>query len=932
MVDSRPITLSERDRDLITRLAATEADHSLARSNPEQYRLQVGGIVDVVLNRIASSQFPDDISGVANQDRQFSAINGPPSTRKYGGRVENVPDGDVPSVLRQTVEEHLDARMRGEPSLVGGALHYANPHYSSPSNLGWINALEGPTFGDGNRIHVHGTTQGFTPVEARLAHPNVAAVYEAKQAFIQQLFQFESSTPSAAVEPANTVHLTFDDGPETESTGKILDTLKQGGHRATFFWTLEHMQANSELVDRALREGHRVEVHHNELFKNMSDSQVGQVIGDTKSFIEGRIQALEAQGHDIVQERVKYIRSPGGDAAGKHHVFSEHGLQHQLWDIDTKDWSTRVSDEQVIAAASQAREGSVVLLHDQAEHLTGGQVADRTEYVLPQIIANLESKGLRSAPVREKASVGTPAQATQIDSPELESMTASASGTKAAGYHLAIEAVRARAGITDEQLSAKGVDIAKFNAERGLVSTDGLSDERVREKIDSGKWMQIGEGDDKQYVDLENASFGTESKKALNATREHLAEMKDKQPEQYERIVERFKEDHERAEAERTRERATRRVRDHMVNQGQGINSIEDLFAYAILSLLVGRAAADKIMGIDSAYRGPDGRNYNVPGNSPSLRYDGSQDYRAPTDESYDDKKVPKHGLDLESVPYADIDTSAMKPTVDENGHKWVAFAVATDWGKKANGKPVAQAMFVMRNLDTGEEKRFSMLTGGAGRSESSRGGPSPGFVSGDYHEHKDLRAEYDVNFAQFDHGRGAAFTGSDGRSYFIHLLNPIEGVRTEIGIHPDGGWNGTAGCWGINPDQAAAFRKAWKEVGGFDKIYIGDPKTVRDSQRRVKDKGQGIFTPEPQADPKTPTPDKTPAAPSKDGNIDKASFDGSPARLSSAIARAEALYGPSQSSHKDDDGDKSRLGGLSPSVIATVDTEKKKAREAAVT
>ena len=47
-------------------------------------------------------------------------------------------------------------------------------------------------------------------------------------------------------------YLTFDDGPTTKATGKILDILKKEDVKATFFVVGKHVKENPELVKREL--------------------------------------------------------------------------------------------------------------------------------------------------------------------------------------------------------------------------------------------------------------------------------------------------------------------------------------------------------------------------------------------------------------------------------------------------------------------------------------------------------------------------------------------------------------------------------------------------------------------------------------------------------------------------------------------------------
>jgi len=163
------IKLSQQDIDYIERVAATEVDHNLARRNPAEYERQMQGVVDTIMNRVESSQYPDTVEGVVNQRRQFSKITGPKNLSPYGS-VQNTPKAS--DRFSDMVGGYVNERVMGERgSSVGGGLNYANPKFSTPNNMAWINALKGPTFGSGQSIHKHGTTKGYRPTEAAFAAP-----------------------------------------------------------------------------------------------------------------------------------------------------------------------------------------------------------------------------------------------------------------------------------------------------------------------------------------------------------------------------------------------------------------------------------------------------------------------------------------------------------------------------------------------------------------------------------------------------------------------------------------------------------------------------------------------------------------------------------------------------------------------------------------
>ena len=53
-------------------------------------------------------------------------------------------------------------------------------------------------------------------------------------------------------------YLTFDDGPTTKATAKILDILKEENVKTTFFVVGKHVKENPDLVKRAYDEGHYI--------------------------------------------------------------------------------------------------------------------------------------------------------------------------------------------------------------------------------------------------------------------------------------------------------------------------------------------------------------------------------------------------------------------------------------------------------------------------------------------------------------------------------------------------------------------------------------------------------------------------------------------------------------------------------------------------
>lgn len=163
--------LSKQDIEDLVKVTSTEVVGSL---KGDAFTKQTQGVVDTILNRVASGKWGDSVRDVANARRQFSKITGPKSYKtKDGktislnpyGKVENMPAKDVNPKVRAEVLKYLEERSNGKSSIVGEHLNYANPYASDTKNRkAWVDAFyakskkEGMVFGSGTAVHGHGTT------------------------------------------------------------------------------------------------------------------------------------------------------------------------------------------------------------------------------------------------------------------------------------------------------------------------------------------------------------------------------------------------------------------------------------------------------------------------------------------------------------------------------------------------------------------------------------------------------------------------------------------------------------------------------------------------------------------------------------------------------------------------------------------------------
>lgn len=178
------------------------------------------------------------------------------------------------------------------------------------------------------------------------------------------------------------IALTFDDGPRSSTTNRVLDLLERSGGVATFFLVGYNIPDNAEVIKRAAAMGCSIGNHtkdHKILTKCSADTVKAQVNG------------VNSLLRDMGVEPTLF-RAPGGAFKG---VKDQIGMPLIQWSIDTEDWKfkdashkgrsaeERTADLNRIAdmVFSQAKGGSIVLMHDIYDF-----TADLCEIVIPGLV------------------------------------------------------------------------------------------------------------------------------------------------------------------------------------------------------------------------------------------------------------------------------------------------------------------------------------------------------------------------------------------------------------------------------------------------------------------------------------------------------------------------------------------------------------------
>jgi peptidoglycan/xylan/chitin deacetylase (PgdA/CDA1 family) len=157
-------------------------------------------------------------------------------------------------------------------------------------------------------------------------------------------------------ERADTLYLTFDDGPSATYTGLLLDLLRRYQIKASFFVVASFAAAHPVLIKRMQAEGHLIGLHSLE-HKN------ALYLGPTNTRADFKYSM------DIMRRlgiKVQYYRPPWGDLnLVTVAQMQKYSLTPVFWDVMVQDWRGNTTAE-VIADKLRRRTqgGDIICLHD----------------------------------------------------------------------------------------------------------------------------------------------------------------------------------------------------------------------------------------------------------------------------------------------------------------------------------------------------------------------------------------------------------------------------------------------------------------------------------------------------------------------------------------------------------------------------------------
>jgi peptidoglycan/xylan/chitin deacetylase (PgdA/CDA1 family) len=189
------------------------------------------------------------------------------------------------------------------------------------------------------------------------------------------------------------VALTFDDGPDPDSTPQFLACLERLEVRATFFLLGVMVQAAPTLARELVARGHEVAVHgwdHRSLALRGPASTRRQIE-------DGAAIVADEAGQAPTWWRPPYgVLTTAGLLSARH-----AGLTPVLWGSWGRDWRATATATTVTAdVATGFRPGSTVLLHDSSCTSAPGSWRSALA-ALPELVHRWRDEGLTVGPLRD---------------------------------------------------------------------------------------------------------------------------------------------------------------------------------------------------------------------------------------------------------------------------------------------------------------------------------------------------------------------------------------------------------------------------------------------------------------------------------------------------------------------------------------------------
>lgn len=188
------------------------------------------------------------------------------------------------------------------------------------------------------------------------------------------------------------IAITFDDGPNPETTNKLLKMLEQRGIKATFFVLGSRAVQSPEILKQMVAQGHEIGNHSwsHPILPKVGVAEADRQITQTSDAIE-----------KITGKKPIYLRPPYGamSASLRKHIEDKYDLTFIYWSVDTLDWKNKNPDKIYELTMKQIGPGGIILAHD---------IHPTTVQAMPKVLDALLARGFKFVTVSELVAMNKP--------------------------------------------------------------------------------------------------------------------------------------------------------------------------------------------------------------------------------------------------------------------------------------------------------------------------------------------------------------------------------------------------------------------------------------------------------------------------------------------------------------------------------------------
>ena len=169
---------------------------------------------------------------------------------------------------------------------------------------------------------------------------------------------------------AGVIYLSFDDGPSSNITPKVLDILKEQKIKATFF-VINYSDSNAHLVKREAEEGHTIGIHG-------YSHKYAEIYKSKEAFLDN-VYSLQDKIEKTTGIKSTYVRFPGGSSNTISRKYCKgimtelakellaKGFKYYDWNVCAEDAGSAKSSKDVynyVTKNLKKDRQNMVLMHD----------------------------------------------------------------------------------------------------------------------------------------------------------------------------------------------------------------------------------------------------------------------------------------------------------------------------------------------------------------------------------------------------------------------------------------------------------------------------------------------------------------------------------------------------------------------------------------